>query len=832
MKQAVTEYKPQATVIFVKKFSDSAVDITPEDIIGVASNIGEVNEISSIDVELTVKNNPGTFSVSIMDTHNKFIIPDNPLTEIPALAKNSHRKTVHNRATVDNLKNLETQSTGYSTKANAGTFFEFASFEDWKSFKHIYVISESGDDVGAKYPTQYIRNTGKGGAIIERWAIDTSGGIIHVCTDANQETALQKALAKTPTTTMTFSVFVDGKTTPKKFRVGYALNSDFIDKFKDTYEQGEASSTYNRGRCSISPMDRVVIFLSERFPDDVSDTPKLIQAFTGVVSGVQQGYSENKSVLSIKGEDVTKYLQVSVINANPALQITAGNPVDQMPGENITIWSNIFNGMTIPGIVKALLLGHKEVGEKGFTQTIDGVPSYKLTTTPGMSDLKYDATSGSWVYTGKKSHKNYITASFSDAMGALFTKSSVHVYDIFNKQLKLRGFNAYRLNIGANFSFFQADFKTRREILYKCAEDSNYGFFADRRGDLWFRPQLLNNSHILCAENPEVYVIRNKDIISFAFIEDDSRVYTSVYVQTEPPLGLDGNQSIGGLAGSYRDEVAILKYGLRIFATSNPIIREKGTGYKQIDSMTQISRNTSIYAKSLLQRLLSSKYQGQIQIPGRVEIEPGYPVYIPVRNMVYYVETVSHSFSYGSSFTTTLHLNYGRKPWEHIAEILTYSDTDDMYLTDGYLFTNLPEQGELTSSVEEEIDNPDYYGYNPTTHKMNPKNLVTINIGGTAYKVNSVIAMKIMQADNALYAAKKHHLKIISAFRTYEVQAKLYAKYKSGKGGKAAAPGNSNHETGMAIDVSNWNEAAPYLHAVGLYNNIPNDRVHFSLTGR
>lgn len=46
------------------------------------------------------------------------------------------------------------------------------------------------------------------------------------------------------------------------------------------------------------------------------------------------------------------------------------------------------------------------------------------------------------------------------------------------------------------------------------------------------------------------------------------------------------------------------------------------------------------------------------------------------------------------------------------------------------------------------------------------------------------------------------NLKITSGTRTREEQAELYRKYKAGTGGKAAAPGYSNHEYGIAFDVT------------------------------
>lgn len=49
------------------------------------------------------------------------------------------------------------------------------------------------------------------------------------------------------------------------------------------------------------------------------------------------------------------------------------------------------------------------------------------------------------------------------------------------------------------------------------------------------------------------------------------------------------------------------------------------------------------------------------------------PIYFPFRNMMYYVNSITHNFAFGESFTTTLGLTYGRKPWEILPELLTYT---------------------------------------------------------------------------------------------------------------------------------------------------------------
>jgi len=56
-------------------------------------------------------------------------------------------------------------------------------------------------------------------------------------------------------------------------------------------------------------------------------------------------------------------------------------------------------------------------------------------------------------------------------------------------------------------------------------------------------------------------------------------------------------------------------------------------------------------------------------------------------------------------------------------------------------------------------------------------------------------------------------LSIASAFRTNEQQAALYKLYLTGQGNLAAAPGHSNHQNGIAVDINvgKTNKSKVYL---------------------
>lgn len=57
---------------------------------------------------------------------------------------------------------------------------------------------------------------------------------------------------------------------------------------------------------------------------------------------------------------------------------------------------------------------------------------------------------------------------------------------------------------------------------------------------------------------------------------------------------------------------------------------------------------------------------GSITLVGNEYYEPGDTVYVKTKGLLYYVQSVNHSFSYGSSFTTTLQLINGHPPGEYL----------------------------------------------------------------------------------------------------------------------------------------------------------------------
>jgi len=726
----IKNYYPNALMLFVSGFQGNASEKNTYVVSNLQNKSNKLTKeglnglIYSISVEMTIRNSPGTFSATLFNTANKLMRKDDPDVEIKSLYNYSRKKRIIVGETLKTVTGKKVE-TGNVTRENSniepGNYFDYSDYNSWLEDENMILEDR---ETGDRFPLIVLRTKD---SISTYWTFDFEGNVLKV----------QDPTSVDDGKIINITYNKNGNDITKQFILHKLKNSLFVDKYKDTINQGNDRNIFNNGRCRIQSMDRVVIFMSERFSN--KKNPDLIRCFTGIVNNVDEGYTEGRASVTITGEDVTKFMKISLVNVNPALLLD--NTTDVLQGNSnrkVTIWGDVFKDMTAPNIIKLCTVGGTtDVTDiENLPYKIEGVGSYTLVnskkSTSGTSLVKFSQEDNSWI--SIENIKGETKADLSQILGTLFQKSTVHICDPYSKNQDLLGFRPYALSIANSWSFYQGDYKTRREIAYRAAEDSHFVFYADRNGEIWFHPPRFSNSWILGAENPDIYIIDTSSIISYGFVESDENIYTTVFISTEPPLGLSGEQTLGIFNKSFRDDGAILKYGFRIFTASNPVInvnnvrgsKEYQTYQSETDS-TKSQNSMLVYAKSLLQRLLAQKYQGQIVITGRPEIDQGRPVYIPYRNMIYYVETVSHQATAGEGFTTTLHLNYGRKPWEFLPELMTMAADDEIYMTDAQLFNNMEVKTEQQSQYTKNTT-PTIKTNKKTTDTTNSQNFQILNI--------------------------------------------------------------------------------------------------------
>ena len=129
--------------------------------------------------------------------------------------------------------------------------------------------------------------------------------------------------------------------------------------------------------------------------------------------------------------------------------------------------------------------------------------------------------------------------------------------------------------------------------------------------------------------------------------------------------------------------------------------------------------------------------------------------------------------------------------------------------------------------------------YSPTaTGSIPTEPPIQATIGNKTISAQPIFMTALQKADADMFAATGQHIQIGENFRTYEQQKAIRDKFgytsdsqPSGYNGlpMAAPPGTSFHEKGLAVDVSNWKEAAPYLAKYGIVGGLQNDMNHFSM---
>lgn len=159
------------------------------------------------------------------------------------------------------------------------------------------------------------------------------------------------------------------------------------------------------------------------------------------------------------------------------------------------------------------------------------------------------------------------------------------------------------------------------------------------------------------------YIIRNKDILNYT-ISENTPEYTTVAVNGQlsviagvnPPQDLTfSNGGYNGLTGAIATDYDLWRrYGFREHGAINlPIISNPDTQCAPL-------------AVSLLSRQRANILRASIGIVGNEYMQVGDVVYLEDRNLLFYVESVSHSFTFGGTFSTTMNLTYGHKPGEYI----------------------------------------------------------------------------------------------------------------------------------------------------------------------
>lgn len=423
-----------------------------------------------------------------------------------------------------------------------------------------------------------------------------------------------------------------------------------------------------RGNPRIKPMFEVEIYMRGRFL--VNDEPRYYPVFWGIVTSVDAGYSDGQNTLKVDCEGILRWWELSKINVQPAI-------VDQTVHSdkaNPSPWTNVFGEMNPYDIIWNLAT--ITTGGLLAPQAFDGSYRNEAAIDSSLLDSQDTAIMKYWqdrfVQVGKalrifgfkgerqdpalaveaaKSGQDKRTI----AVSSLAAERRVNPGAVPNDRVTLPGsaigtsaedIEAFRPfgQVSKGFDLFASEMTSKLELATQVKNTLNYEFYQDTTGEIIFKPPFYN----IDVRPFPPYRIEAIDIINMNITEAESEIITRVDVKGSiHHLLIDAGDPSLQPYGFYVDPDLATKFGLRQ-ATVN---------MNYLDT----SADCFAYAVGELDRLNKRRFSGSMTIMGRPELRVGFPIYVPHRDTFYYVTSVSHSLSFGGTFTTTLGLEAARR---------------------------------------------------------------------------------------------------------------------------------------------------------------------------
>lgn len=148
------------------------------------------------------------------------------------------------------------------------------------------------------------------------------------------------------------------------------------------------------------------------------------------------------------------------------------------------------------------------------------------------------------------------------------------------------------------------------------------------------------------------------------------------------------------------------------------------------------------YAAMVLTRNRSNILQGTCTISGNEFMQVGEVVYLEDRNLLFYITSVRHNYTEGSSFTTTLDLRYGHSIGDYIP---TYLDTIGKIIFKNQPSVDVVIQRQDSSNNEKNLGIVQLDGQNPTAD--------VLYTGDEDDNINAYSGTNQTVLDNVLYQA-------------------------------------------------------------------------------
>lgn len=241
------------------------------------------------------------------------------------------------------------------------------------------------------------------------------------------------------------------------------------------------------------------------------------------------------------------------------------------------------------------------------------------------------------------------------------------------------------LNLTEQISQFIAERQYQIKLLANAIRNLDQGIQLNTNSDVgqnYLYPSLNTKDSDLFPEIIE-HMIEDENVDDYGlnagkrYVLTDSRIISLICNERPPPwtvVEVDGQLASGLVSGPSGLQIGNGGNAISTaFAADYDMWRMygfRGHNAVQVPFLSDPDAQCAPYAVYLLNRARKDIFQAEATVVGNEFIQPGEVYYIEDRDLLYYCESVQHSFTYGGSYTTQLSLRYGHNPGEYIPTML------------------------------------------------------------------------------------------------------------------------------------------------------------------
>jgi len=396
------------------------------------------------------------------------------------------------------------------------------------------------------------------------------------------------------------------------------------------------------GKLAITEMMEVKIFIKGRFADN-DGYFNYYPVFWGLVSSVTDSFSAGEYTINVECKDILRWWQIMKVNIHPSV-ITA-----KFSGQQPNALGSRYANMNPFQIILSLAEygAQNLMSPASYIQTAGAQDSIKYWRNANEKMIEY------WANRFRQVGKNIKIYGYLGSVQGNLTVEEAYIKGTRKLELQGKKTPSPRVKMIQNndflpfyefkqFDLTESEYMSKLDMALEVKNYINYEFFMDVDGHIVFKPPFYN---LDVRPNNPYSIIEDIDLVSWDFTGSEEEVITRLDVSgyISPQFKTEVR---GSIYGYYCDYNLAKKFGLR----------QQSITVRQLKT----KKSCTLYAINELAKINSKRFSGSLTIMGRPELKLGFPIYIPSRDCFYYVTSITHSFTFGSTFTTTLGLEARR----------------------------------------------------------------------------------------------------------------------------------------------------------------------------